>query len=52
MFFFKYASLFVTERAMQEVDPKWKQDGFFIRCSKLKVSAKSFKFLSSGVIMK
>ena len=35
---------------MQEGGPL-KQAGFFIRCSKLKESAKSCKFLSSGVIL-
>ena len=38
-------------RSMQEGDPL-KQFGFFIRCSKLKESAKSCKFLSCGVILK
>ena len=36
---------------MQEGDPL-KQVGFFIRCSKLKESAKSCKLLSSQVILK
>ena len=47
----KYAFLFVIIRSMQEGDPL-KQVGFFIRCSKLNVFAKSCKFLSSGVILK
>ena len=36
---------------MQENDPL-KQVGFFIRCYKLNESAKSWKFLSSGIILK
>ena len=47
----KYAFLFVMIGSMQEGDPL-KQVGFFIRCSKLKVSAKSCKFLSFRVILK
>ena len=47
----KYAFLFVMIRIMQEGDPL-KQVGFFIRCSKLKKSAKSYKLLSFGVILK
>ena len=43
----KYAFLFVSIRSVQEGDPL-KQVGFFIRCCKLKESAKSCKFLSSG----
>ena len=38
-------------RSMQEGDPL-KQVGLFIRCSKLKESAKSCRFLSFGVILK
>ena len=50
-FFLKYAFLFVMVRSMQEGD-RLKQIGFYIRCSELKKSAKSCKFLSSGVILK
>ena len=42
---------FVMMRSLQEGDPL-KKVGFLIRCSKLKESAKSCKFLSSGVILK
>ena len=38
-------------KSMQEGNPL-KQVGFFIICFKLKESAKSCKFLSSGVILK
>ena len=49
--FLKYAFIFLLIRSMQERDPL-KQAGFFIKCSKLKESAKSCKFLSSEVIFK
>ena len=49
--FFKYAFPFVMIKSMQEADPL-KQVDFFIRCSKLKETANSCKFFSSGVILK
>ena len=49
--FLKYAFLFVVIRSVQEKD-LFKQVRFFIRCSTLKKSAKSCKFLSSGVVLK
>ena len=47
----KYASLFVMKKSLQEGD-SLKQIGFSIRYCKLKEPAKSYKFLSSGVILK
>ena len=51
MVFFKYALLFVMIRSLQEGDPL-KQVDFFIQCSKLKESTKSYTFLSAEVILK
>ena len=51
MVFFKYALLFVMIRSLQEGDPL-KQVDFFIQCSKLKESTKSYTFLSADVILK
>ena len=51
MFFLKYAFLFVQIAFMEEEDLS-KHYGFFIRCSKLKESTKSYKFLSSEIVFK